>query len=185
LMARTGFIALSIVSSACIAMLAYRSGRIEHAHFSLDLNSKVQAIEGQPLAMQVFFKNVGTGPSINTDTYSRLIPEEDESKHSSDDAIGRFKEYEKIRDIGTNNIPKDEPGHFMVARGPILGHDDVTNLVSGVRTVYLVGTINFKDDFGSHTQFICKVLEKPVRPDMANWGTCGKWDDEKDKWWWQ
>lgn len=173
------FLACSAIGIASAVLLAYRSGRLERAHFMLDLNSKVQAVEGQPLAMRIGFRNVGTGPAINTDSFSRCFVEDDESRRSADDAIGKFKEYAQNRLIGTDNVPKDAPGYFMVALGSVLSGQDVLNLVDNVKVVYIVGTIKFKDDFGRHTQYICKTLQRPVSPNGASWGTCGVWDDEE------
>jgi hypothetical protein len=160
-------------------MLAYLSGRLERAHFALDLNSKVQAVAGSPLSMRIGFENVGTGPSINTDSYSRSFIQGDESRRSADDAIAQFKEYARNRTVGTDNVPKGATGYYMVAQGNVLSDQDVLDLVHNVRVMYVVGTIKFKDDFGHHTQYICKTLQRPVSANGASWGTCGIWDDEE------
>jgi len=179
IVARIGFVVCALLGTASIAIVTYRSGMTERAHFALDLNSKVQAVAGTPLSMKIFFKNVGTGPSVNTDSYSRSFIEDDESRRSADSAIAKFKEFEKSHDIGTDIVPKDTPGYFMVAQGLVLSNTDFENIVTNIRVVYIVGRIKFKDDFGSHTQYICKALQRPVSATGADWGTCGEWDDEE------
>jgi hypothetical protein len=183
---RVSFIGIALIGSIAIAVVAYRSGRIERAHFSLDLNHKILANDGEAISMDVGFEDVGSGPSINTDTFSRLILEDDESVHSAEEAVSKFAEYKKTRtDIGTDTIPKGGKGYVMPARGPILSGPEIVNIFRGIKTVYLVGAIRFEDDFGWHLHEICKVLEKPVRADGATWGTCGRRDGEKDLWWWE
>lgn len=173
------FVTCGLTSIICVGVIAYRSGRVERAHFSLDLNSKVQCVAGTPLSMKIFFKNVGNGPAVNTDSYSRSFIEEDESRRSAEEAIAKFKVFAKSHDVGTDNIPRDAPGYFMVAQGFVLSREDVENLVNNIRVIYIVGAINFKDDLGPHTQFICKALQRPVSTNGANWDTCGEWDDER------
>jgi hypothetical protein len=157
------FVLCGLTSVICVGLIAYRSGRIERAHFALDLNSEVQAVAGTPLSMNIFFKDVGTGPAVNTDSYSRAFIEEDESRRSADDAIGKYKVFERSHALGTDNVPKDAPGYYMTALGAMLSDEDVINLVRGIRVLYIMGTIKFKDDFGSHTQYICKTSNGPCR----------------------
>ena len=185
LMARTGFISLSIVSSFSIAMLSYLSGRAERAHFSVAPSGQTFLQPGQPIRIRVDLEDVGTGPSINSDTYSRTFIEDDNTKINSADAVERFKPFWAAHDVGANPIPKGQKGVFMTAQGPVLGVDDVNNIMNNIKVVYVIGRIDFKDDFGKHTQNICKYLQRPVSSQTMIWGTCGMSEDEQDRHWWQ
>jgi hypothetical protein len=179
------FFGLTLLGVASVCALTYLAGRTERAHFAVVPNGKIILQSGKPLAVRVDFKDVGTGPSINTDTYSRAFIEDDSTKVNADDAIARFKPFFASHDIGSNLIAKDQEGNFMTAFGALLSPEDINNLLNNIKVLYVVGEINFKDDFGKHTQYICKSLQRPVSPNTLIWGTCGKSDDEVDKWWWQ
>jgi hypothetical protein len=187
------FIGVGLLGASCVGAIAYRGSLSERAHFQFkpslvydfpsvdDLWSRAGdwlAVDS-PLRLNVHFKNVGSGPATNANHVGRVYIEPDESVSSGHDAVVQFDRWEKLqppRARGT--IAKDETG-FITAQGDIVTPEDFKNVTLGRRTVFLVGTFWFDDDFGSHYHNFCWLLEPPREGGHVIPQGCREHTDEK------
>jgi hypothetical protein len=182
------FVACGVVGIVAVGMIAYRSGKQERAHLAIRLwptyeyNASADPSFlpiGQPLAMNVSYKNVGSGSAFNLATAAYALLEADESKPSQVRAITQFEEWNKtMPSLPSGTLAKDVE-HFFTARGQRVSPEDVANLVAGRRVVYIVGLIAFKDDYGDRVQPFCQFLQTPQVGGALIWGLCSNYNEER------
>jgi hypothetical protein len=125
----------------------------------------------------VLIHNVGSGPAVNVIPYSRTSLQQDTSGVSEGAAIVQFNDYLKTMRM-TGHLLVNQAAEFMTARGPLLSAQDIDDIVHARKTIFVVGSISFQDDFGQHSQHLCYLFQVPtVRVQI--WGGCDKWNDEQ------
>ena len=118
----------------------------------------------------------------------RTVLKTDYSPYSEKESIEEFEKWLQARPIEEgSSLPKDNRA-WATAKGAILTPEDLNNLASGRRVVYVVGILRFRDDFGKHTLRICRYLQPPEptrsggRIVFGTWAYCSRYNDEVEGW---
>lgn len=188
------FIAVGLIGVMFVAIAAYRGQREERAHLLLreDLAYSFGNTEatwakvndflpiGEPMKLNIDFKNVGDGPATNATHVGRVYIEADESLASSRDAVSKFQTWFKITNpsLTETTIAKDQEG-FVTNEGDILTPEDSQNITLGRRVIYEVGTFWFDDDRGAHHHNFCWLLHPPAIGGRIITEACREFTDEQ------
>ncbi|RPI71724.1 MAG: hypothetical protein EHM38_03375 [Geobacteraceae bacterium] len=139
---------------------------VERAHFAFTrISYNTQAppiwpVVGKPLAMSFYYKNVGDGTAHNTIVESYAVLKNDDSLISQQQAVTEFHEQLKKRIWNEGWSQAKEHELWSTTKGgAIISAEDRDNILSGKRTVFLIGLIEFMDDFGKHSQQFCWLLQ--------------------------
>lgn len=192
------FWCVGLIGVAAIGSMAYRSGRQERAHFSwrvtvptlatsFPVNISEVLFVNRPIAFNVYYKNVGTGSARQARPYSRSSTQEEASPISEKAAIADFENRLASLPLSAGHDMARDDELWLTAYGPVLSPEDVSNITLGRRVIYLVASIGFEDDYGSHIRHMCKVILPPhPGQSLIIWpgGTiavqeCGTYNDEK------
>ncbi len=191
-LAHIGFIGMTVVGMFSIAMVTYRSGRMERAHFKMSYSqvygnslaptwSNAPGIFpiGKPLDFNVTFQDVG-GTATGVAHQGMLTLEPDMSMKSMRGAVDKFRKLLKADPLGPSEMTlvKGEQ-RFTTFAGDALSPTDFNNLAHGRRVVYIVGLFKFADDFGQHTHKICEIIEPPQISGTIILNSCSAWVGEK------
>lgn len=166
------------------------SNPVERVHFAITRYEATYApwpIVGEPLGFNIYYKNVGNGMAYDAKFQAMAVLESDSSQYSQQRAIAEFEKWLQTSPKMRSSIPKDKE-LWNSALGAIMTPEDVNNLLKGRKVMYLVGTIEFRDDFGKHTQRICQLLQPPVvtalggHSELGIFQYCGQYNDEVAGW---
>jgi hypothetical protein len=161
---RIFFVALSAIGIVLVVIITHRASQVERVHFAITKMKQTYTpwpVVGEPLAFNIYYKNVGNGMAFDVVFEARAVLKPDYSSFSEQEAIAEFQKWLQERPLKTGlSIPKDLE-QWNTASGGILSPEDLNNLLKGRRVMYLVGIIQFRDDFGKHTQQICQFLQPP------------------------
>ena len=118
------------------------------------------------LAFNIFYSNTGRNPAHNITSYGKSFIGQDSTPVTEKNIVADF--YTAIpSDIrasdGFGDILVNEP-KFSTGFGPKLSPEDIDNLVSGRKIAYVIGAIQFQDDFGKHTRQVCSYVQAPLSP---------------------
>lgn len=180
----TAFVCCGLLGVTCVGMLAYRSGRTERAHFLVTIRNTYNSnlftpfsflLLDAPLRFNVALVNVGSGSAMNTLPFARSSIQLDASEASQDAAIAQFESYSRAHDGGTGSIATKGDRSFITASGPVLSSQDIDDIKHLRKYIFVTGAIQFRDDYGSHTQHLCVYLDP--QPNEV-WDRCKKWNDE-------
>ncbi len=179
------FVSIGLIGVVAVGVIAYSAGRQERAHFATSIGSTYPQffLVDRPLAFNVAYKNTGSGTAHNVTFQGRSTLQPDGSLANQRRAISEFKEWVETSidvDGGTTLLTKDSPEVFATARGPILSPEDLASLRAGRRTVIVVATISFTDDFGNHVRNVCYILQQPLQAGPAQvFGSCREHNSEE------
>jgi hypothetical protein len=129
-----------------------------------------------PLAFNIWWSNVGTGPGWDGSERAHVFIEPDGAPSSETDAIDRFdklKTSEPLRCCLT--FPKGGSG-FTTAFGQILSPEDYANLVNGRRVAFVLAELQYADSIGKHTVKSCNSLQPPQVGGLLIWGSCSHYN---------
>jgi hypothetical protein len=167
-----------------------QSSLVERVHFAITKFEQTYTpwpMVGEPLGFNIYFKNVGNGMAYEADFQAMAALESDSSQYSQQRAIAEFEKWLQAQLKPRMSIPKDKE-LWASALGAIVTPEDVNNLLKGRKVMYLVGTIQFRDDFGKHTQRICHFLQPPVvtatggHSELGIFQHCNQYNDEVAGW---
>jgi len=122
----------------------------------------------QPLAFNLFWKNVGNGSAYEVDARTKSFIEPDFSADSQREVVSRFTSWLGAQPHSSTSLPKDQET-FITASGEILSPEDLANILDGRRVAFVLASVRFKDDFGSHEARLCRSL---LPPTLKIWGAC-------------
>jgi hypothetical protein len=174
--------------------IAYRGNHGERAHFAITemwpTTSPIWPMVGEPLDMNFRYKNVGNGTALDIVIEGLTLLKPDESKSSQDQVISNFENDLKARELQKGTIiVKDDSRWSTTKRGSVLTAEDRANFVSGEKVIFTIAIIQWRDDYGQHTQRLCRYLQPPkLTPDgrgraaFGPMGSCHTYNDEVDGW---
>ncbi len=154
---------ITVISIVISLFVAYRGNPTERAHFSI-MDTTVTTtptwpIVGRPLDLNFTYKNVGNGTAFDTLVESYTILKPDYSLSSQQQAVAEFEEQLKARPLQTGWSQSKDEIRWSTAKGAILTPTDYANLRSGKNVVFIVGLIQFRDDFGKHRLRMCRYIQ--------------------------
>lgn len=188
--ADTAFAGIAILGCCVGAFATYLGTRLERVHFSFNPVYAHRDVEAdgvttvpyswltvdRPLTFALVTQNVGNGSAYDFDLKGRSYLEPDKTPASQKDAVKQFNEWLQSGSIPTVHLtlPKGEKG-FTSADGVILSPEDIENIKHDRRTVFIVGRVVFKDDFGfgSHTNDYCAYFLPQLKPTASVPGSEG------------
>jgi hypothetical protein len=177
------FVICGLVGVLSIGVVTYRASQVERAHFATKMTNVYVTpsflVANRPLAFNVEYKNVGNGSASKVKAIGLASIQADESTASQRLAISEFKRY-RIENLLEETLQKDQE-KYITAYGPTLSAEDVTNIMIGKKVVYVVADITFDDDFGSHAQHVCQLIE-PIVPErqFEIWSDCHQYNSEEE-----
>ena len=176
-----GFIGIGLV-----AIITYRSGLTERVHVSHEIRETYGPNFipiGEPLAFNIWMETVGNGTAHDIATFSRTFIGNDLSLYSENEVIEQFERWlltAEVPAMGTTLTPGMK--RATTADGAILSPEDHENLKSGRKVVYIMGLIQFRDDFGKRTQRVCQKLQPPETGGIVIFQSCSRYNDEISGW---
>lgn len=193
---RNAFVAMLLLSLIVAGITAYRGTQVEYhqverVHISFiqtQLQSNPWPLVGEKLSVNIYFKNVSSGMGYNVlfKGYSVLKP--DYSPYSEKEAIEEFEKWLRAFPPEEGSSLAKDTYRWASTGGAIVTPEDLNNLSTGRKVMYVVGVVRFQDDVGKHTLRICQYLQPP-EPTRSGAGIpfgtmsqCSRYNDEVEGW---
>jgi hypothetical protein len=193
---RFTFGAMLLLSLVVTAITAYRGTRVEHVqvervHISFiqtEFLSKPWPLVGEKLGVNIHYKNISNGMAHDVLFYGYSFLKPDYSPYSEKEAIEEFEKWVRVFPEAKESSLAKDTYRWATAEGAILTPEDLNNLSTGRKVMYVVSVVQFRDDVGKRTLRICRFLQppEPTRSgasirfgDMAS---CSRYNDEVEGW---
>lgn len=194
---RIAFVVMLLLSIAVAGITAYRgtqveSVQVERAHFSIteiwETSKPNWPIVGERLGVNFRYKNVGNGTAYNTGFVGHTVLKPDYTPYSEKEAIEEFEKWLQALPVKEGSSLAKDATAWSTAYGNIVTPEDLNNLTTGRKVMYVVGILQFRDDLGKHSLRICRYLQppEPTRSgSLMKYGvlaSCSRYNDEVEGW---
>lgn len=192
---RIAFVAMLLLSLVVAGITAYRGTQVEYvqverAHFAIteiwETSKPNWPLVGEQLGVNFRYKNVGNGTAYNTRFKGHTVLKPDYSPYSEKEAIEEFEKWLQVLPVTEgSSLAKDATG-WNTAYGAIVTPEDLNNLMTGRKVMYVVSILQFRDDLGNHRLRICRFLQppEPTRSgSLMKYGvlaSCSRYNDEAE-----
>lgn len=193
---RLTFAAMLLLSFVVAAITAYRGTQVEYrqverVHISFigtEFQSNPRPLVGEKLGVNISFQNVSNGMAYNVLFKGHSVLKPDYSAYSEKEVIEEFEKW--VRALPVEEGSSLAKGTYLWAssEGAILTPEDLSNLSTGRKVMYVGGVVRFQDDVGKHTLRKCQYLQppEPTRSGagipFGTWAQCSRYNDEVEGW---
>jgi len=193
---KIAFVVMLLISITVAGITAYRGTQVEYVqvervHISIiksEFPSNPWPLVGEKLGVNIYFKNISNGMAYDVlfKGYSFLKP--DYSPYSEKEAIEEFEKWLRALPVGEGSSLAKDTYIWASAGGAIVTPEDLNNLSTGRKVMYVVGVVRFRDDVGKHTLRICQYLQPPeptrsgATIEFGTMAQCSRYNDEVDGW---
>lgn len=187
---RIAFVGLLLIGIVVAVISAYRGTKVERVHMAITeirpITKPRWPIIGEPLEVNIHFKNVGNGMAFNTVLAAYTVLKPDHSAYSEQQTIAEFEKWLQTQPMESGASLAKDNEMWDTSSGAILTPEDHNNLLTGRKVMYLVGVLQFRDDFGKHLQRICRFLQPPGPTGGGGYKVfgilagCSQYNDEVD-----
>lgn len=161
---------LVVISVLASSIIVYNGNPVERVHFAITRfepsTTPNWPIVGRELELNVYYSNVGNGIAYDTVVEGYTVLRPDYSLFNQEQAVSEFEKRLATRPLQQGHSIPTADERWSTALGAILTPEDSANIQTGRKVVFLIGFIQFRDDFGKHTMRFCRYIQPPgMTPD--------------------